>query len=662
MDTFFAEMRNGNPFEANRVVPSTMLQHDAEAIHRGAFGQLLELVRKASADGAAVGVLVWGEAGIGKSHLLARLGQWAGHDHKQALFVYLSNLQAEPEHLPRSLLRGVISILTRGRQRNFHVTPLFYLVNSVVRHAVGSNVAQGWQHVSHAYRRLVDEIADSTTAQAAVVDRRAYSVLLRFYQSAHATYKSSEQDDGIARLCVRWLSGDTLDAAEAKLLDLPRLPHDETVSLADDEQIKQVLIALAQLAVYRQQPLVLCFDQVDNLAPEQFTALARFLHALLDGANNLVVVTAGVQSTLVAWRQQGVIQQSTWDRVAQHIVELQRVSIADARQIVLARLRSFQEPAWLPAPVKELVRGDALFPLGEEWARQVFADKVEVRPRDVVSWAREGWRRQQQALQQKGEESWLQRWRIPPPPPPPVEAGDEQIDEFLQGKIDEIVRQYQAKPETLPPDAAQLAALLHHVLQDLALEAPGSTPVSVERLHTPPRPRPRPAYDLMLQHRAAPEATTIRTGVLCLVTDNRISMTSFLRRLVEDEQPPERLVLVGDERFPLDPGLKGFEYLERLRQRHGARFHQQSLTVTDYARLHALDALVRQARSGDLEMDVPGVKVRPLGEQEVIASHRRRQRYLTHPLLRVLLQVEAPVPAQAVDGTAAHLQAVMEGH
>lgn len=639
MDTYFARLRDGNPFEANRVVPATMLQDDAEAIHRSAFLQLLEQVRKASAASAGIGALVWGEAGIGKSHLLARLAQWAGHDHKQAAFVYLTNLQADPAQLPRSLLRCVVSILTRGWQNNFHGTPLFGLVNAAVRHALGGTITQPptWGQVHRAYRRLVDEIADRTVAQAAVVDRATYAVLLRFFQSTLLAYKPPLRDDGCARLCVRWLSGDTLDADEAKRLELPRLPREETVALADDEQIKQVLIALAQMASYLNHPLVLCFDQVDNLAPEQFAALARFLHAVLDGANNLAVVTAGVKATLVQWRQDGVLQKSTWDRLAQNIIEMQRVSVADARQIVLARLRPFQEPAWLPGPVKELVRGDALFPLGEAWASAVFADKIEVRPRDVVSWAREGWRQQQEALRQQGEEAWLQSWRAASFAVPTGDATPEQIDQFLDRGIEDQVRCYEGKPEALPPDGDQLAGLLHHVLED-ARQSGLPDLVNVQRLVAPPRPRPRPPCDLLVHHRAG--GSDVRTGVLCLATDNRISMSGFLRRLVEDDQPPDRLVLVSDERLHLDPGVRGAEYLQQLRRRYGMRFHQRELGIREYALLLALHAVVSQAKAGDLELDLPQIKGRGLTEQEVLASHLRRQRYLGHPLLRVLLQVE----------------------
>ena len=69
-----------------------------------------------------------------------------------------------------------------------------------------------------------------------------------------------------------------------------------------------------------------------------------------------------------------------------------QVSFWQARQIVQARLQPFQEPFLSLNAVKTLVQKDYLFPLGEVWAEEFFAGKIDVRPRDVINWAREGWR------------------------------------------------------------------------------------------------------------------------------------------------------------------------------------------------------------------------------------------------------------------------------
>src|SRR5207244_5261906 len=107
-------------------------------------------------------------------------------------------------------------------------------------------------------------------------------------------------------------------AEEARLLGLsPALRPGEPVAVADNQQVKQVLVALSRLAAAKGRPFVLAFDQVDNLDAEQMTALARFLEALIDSAPNLLAVTPGIQTTLLPWHEQGVITESAWHRLAQ---------------------------------------------------------------------------------------------------------------------------------------------------------------------------------------------------------------------------------------------------------------------------------------------------------------------------------------------------------
>ena len=226
-----------------------------------------------------------------------------------------------------------------------------------------------------------------------------------------------------------------------------------------------MLVALSRLALGAGQPFLLGFDQVDNLDDEQMAALARFLEALLDAAPNLLVVTAGVQATLLHWRQRRVIQDSAWDRLAQFEVRLQRVTPAEAERIVAARLADFFEAfrgqARLPtAP---------LFPLGEAWRAEFLRDKVDLRPRDVVNWVREGFRREQEVLAREGGPAWLATWgrRQPVMEGPKTDNDDAQqaIDRRVARQVAEHAAQRRHQPETLPPDADNLAGLVGGLLE-----------------------------------------------------------------------------------------------------------------------------------------------------------------------------------------------------
>jgi hypothetical protein len=629
-----------NPFLDNRINGPSSNDVDVDAIHQAAFARLTRLAREACDSRRGVGVVLWGEAGIGKSHLLSRLARWAARD-KQACFAYLHNLQAAPEHLPRSLLSSVVNILTSGRDRHFVGTELFDLVHAslldAVNHKLGSYT---WPQLANAYGRLVERLATSDLPGATVIDRSVWKVLFQFFGSAYRANQGKE-DGSTASLAVRWLSGQTLDADEARILGLPPARADEPVALLDNQQVKQVLAALTRLAASKNRSFMLVFDQVDNLDEDQAAALARFLEALIDSSPNLLVVTAGVQDTLVRWHQHRVIQESAWDRLAQVEIMLHRLPPAEAAAIIAARLRSFLEPFADIEAVQKRRREDALFPLGETWRQRLLGDRVEIRPRDAINWAREGWRQQQEALAHHDPLDWLRRWpRNGDPGPgrpdePTTEEIAEAVDRKIADKLVSITEQLEREPHTLPADADHLAGLVYSLLAQCRDAGHQYGVWEVERV-VPPK-NARPTYHLSLRRRDPEAPTDFRTGVLFLVERSAKSVAGFLRRLLGDWGAYDRIVLVTAERIGLPLGQAGREYLEDL-QKHGARhFQRLELTFAECVKLEATQRVVGLAKSGDLEIEPSPGHSRRVTEPEVIEAYHRHGRYLTSALLRELL-------------------------
>jgi hypothetical protein len=116
---------------------------------------------------------------------------------------------------------------------------------------------------------------------------------------------------------------------------------------------------------------------------------------------------------------------------------------------------------------------------------------------------------------------------------------------------------------------------------------------------------------------------------------------------VNDEEPPELILLVTDERRELIPGDKGSELLTELKERGPQKFRHATVPLRQLADLDALQQVVRLARSGDFEVESAPGQRRAATEEEVIASHHRAGRYLEHPLLRELLGGPAAPPAAA---------------
>jgi hypothetical protein len=641
LESFFQCVAAVNPFLDNRVNAPSAHDVDVKEIHQAEFERLTELARDSLLHRRGVGAVLWGEAGIGKSHLLSRLGRWAAE--QEACFVYLHNLQAAPEYLPRSLLHSVLSILTRGRRQDFQATLLFELVRAGLVQAVHRDTGfHTWEQYEHAFHGLVDQIGGDDLPGATLIDHGVYQVLFQFFRSTCRRLQGRE-DGSVAERAVRWLAGQALDPHEARSLGLvPRRP-DHPVALLDNQQIKQVLVALTRLAAAREAPFVLVFDQVDNLDREQMAALARFLEALIDSSPNLLVVTAGIQATLLQWQQEHVIQDSAWDRLAQFKIALHRLNARQADAIVGSRVQEFMKPFAELEPLRSRVSA-SFFPLGRGWRAQLFTDRIEFRPRDVINAARDGWRLQQERLQRQGGADWLADWpgeesgggNGEPPTREEIEAAtDRRVEEWMRAYIAELQRE----PERLPADGDHLAGLISALLLQCRDAGPPYNVLNVEHLPAPRRGA-RPTYDLALDHRG-PDGTSRHTGILVLTARSATSVAGFLRRLLDDPRPLDRLVLVTDQRVGLPLGERGEEYLRDLQQAGPHRFRTVELTFAEHAQLQALAAIVKLAQSGDLEIEPWPGQAQPVSKDEVIASHHRCDRYLATPLLRELL---APTP------------------
>lgn len=643
MDDFYDALRDSRPFAAVRVSEPSPFDVDVAAIHAAAFDKLVGRAGESLTHRRGVGVVLMGAAGVGKSHLLSRLSRWAaepvGNDRSRACYVFLHNILADPERLPRYLLKYVVNVLARGRRGPLHQTPLFRLVDHAVRHALKEAGAKPSEMTlkggGRAFRTLMEQEG---------VDAEIQEVLFGFYRHAHPAQKPNARRDYVAAAAVGWLSGEEIDAEAARDLGL-NAQGQESVDLKDDQQVEQVVMALCRLALIRNQPFVLCVDQVDNLDAEKLMALTRFLHVLIDHVPNLLVITSGVRSTLDEFAESGVIPEAAWDRMAEHKVLVSRIKSADARRILEARLERFLEPFMQLEPVRRHVQEDSLFPIGRGWLDDRLADGIEFRPRDVLMWARDAWEDQQAALDRLGESTWIERWPNVDGPgggttiPLTEEEIAVAIDAKVGRKIEEQIEGHRLQPGSLPPDAGNLSGLVLTLLEQCRGEDLPYTIRNVKRLRkTAGR---LPPYDLLVHERRESDGLEVTTGILFVTTSGTSASKALGRLLGCDPSPDHRLLVTAQEQQPLTVGPQGLAYYKDLKKLGPEAFHHVKLTFEQYARLDALVGVVSQAKVGDLEVEVPRGTIRPVSEAEAIASHHRQDRYRAHPLLSHLL-TESP--------------------
>ncbi len=237
LDRYLAAVRDSNPFAANRVTEPSAYDVDVAAIHGAAFDRLVRQAEKAMDSPAGVGVALLGGAGVGKSHLLSRLYRWANEPAEaggpRACYVYLHNILADPDRLPRYLLKYVVSRLTLGGRGPLYETPLFGFLDRAIRHAYASVPAADGQSsgVLEAYR---------SHFAVSLEDRDVYEVLFQFYRHARPERADDAVRRRLATEALAWLSGDEIDAEIARSFGLKADIHTPAM-LADDQHVEQVL-------------------------------------------------------------------------------------------------------------------------------------------------------------------------------------------------------------------------------------------------------------------------------------------------------------------------------------------------------------------------------------------------------------------------------------
>ncbi|WP_437953427.1 ATP-binding protein [Sorangium sp. So ce296] len=640
-ERFLQALRGTNPFRSHRITDVGGGEATVESIHKNAFTKLTRVVQDAAKEPTSIGALLIGAPGVGKSHLLARLFQWAGED--KATVVYLHNILASPERMLRYVLNATVSDLAGHRGSDYTQSRLYTILNrALIRTGAfkGRKMMTGPKEIE-ARKEALARLGAKIDPQNAVIP-----VLNAFLTGTSHASLGDPSAEKRALAAVLWLSGETLGPDEARLLDQTRLldqaAGDEGLSLPDDAAVERVLHVLSHLCALAELPLVLCLDQVDNLDPDAVRALMSYAHALLDRAKHLVVIVSGVKQSMLSLRTGEVIPAAAWDRIAERILELHMISPEEARAILAGRLDAalsgFEEKE-----IEEVIaarKRDRLFPLGSEWLERRLDGVQELRPRDAILWARDRWEAQQDRLAAVGGKRWLKEWPGPEdggtkPPPPKLE---DVIDAEVRKKVEEGKNRRRLQQASLPPDEDNLASLTQRLLSRCAGKA-NATLLGIEHLTAKKRGK-APAYHLLAKERRA-DGVIVTTGVTFLCAPSGHGARTPLQRMAEDTKHTDKRILVTDEeRRPLRLGGAGKAAYDALGKLGRQRFLHLHLDFAGHAELDSLVGLLGAAKSQDLEIEHPRGQYRKVTEDEVIASFQRQSLLLAHPLLRELLTEE----------------------
>lgn len=373
-------LKRQNPFISSSVGdPLDSQAPDVMEIHQTQYEQITDLIRqKKSNPKENFACLVTGEAGSGKTHLIARLFQFCGSDID---FSYAYVQPLENSQFPFSyLVKEIITNLTRNIFKNSKFNQLDRLLGILFNKLLSES--------SKGQKRVNEYIANLNTDPLAVYEPEIYKyfknqptkklgirTLEKFDNSFDAdflevlfAYRIKEKKNS----AIKWLKNQYLDDMDLK--NLGKRFSNETSNEKLELKSRQILQSLGLLFQYTNHTMILCFDRLENLEThELITALGKGLEYFVDVTHAILPLVFYRGET---WERQikDVFNQQIVTRLENNKFDLAACNGAQAMKIILARLNAILE-----APDNR-----SFAPFDESLLRKRFEGRFSL-PREIIN-------------------------------------------------------------------------------------------------------------------------------------------------------------------------------------------------------------------------------------------------------------------------------------
>jgi hypothetical protein len=545
-----------NPFRSVIVNdPWQFLETDVKSIHESAFERCREAVAYVRANHRTTALLVFGEAGSGKTHLLARLYAQLALDAEadgpgglqEAVFVPLRMQASAPilwrflrREFAKALLRQAEGGLTQLERLLLHrLTEWLHLPeDSRPWLEQQRRTPEGLNALGQQLTDLFDHIDTE-----GLLNRNLRTVLTRLMLR-------QQRSDAAA-----WLRGEGLLQELLERLGVSSEPEEEPEDLAH-----RLVLGLSSLAT-AELPIIFSFDQIEALQthPQDFAglfAIGQMIRALHDETRHCLVISC-VQSVYLDTLRQ-TVRGADWDGMTEFgWVQLKPLNLNEAQQLAQARLDALPELRELRAKQNQPywpLEAVELQPLLLTSTGTVVARKLLSHCADLFEARRIG--------------------------PTPVVAPPVPTPEFLQQTWEQRKEQALAQSKTDETEAILkdgLPRLLH--LAQTGLQ-------SLDEQQTRD-------VDLVVASQGQ------RVGISICNSPNGTSMAAKLRRVYQQQNRFDKLLILRDQRLPIKDGWHQSKAQRQTLLKGGALWAEPSPECL--AALDALRQLLAEAQGGNLE-------------------------------------------------------------
>jgi len=279
-------LRKNNPFISDSVAdPWEDIYPSVATIHARSYQELFNLItQKANTPTLATGVLVLGEPGSGKTHLVKRIVETVHKANRPLLIAYVQPIE-NPQFPFTYLLKEIVSNLRRPLMRTSNsATQLDRLLSRWLLEHLGPQISALSPAMSTAVKNNPERILNLNLSTLGLNTPIAAD-LPKPLRKVLPDYQRKELRQAVAD----WLAGESLDQ---EYLDILKLP--DRLSINTDEREAEalaLLIAIGELLTRYQYCLIVCFDRWENLETTmQINATGKMIGELFDRIQGMLPI------------------------------------------------------------------------------------------------------------------------------------------------------------------------------------------------------------------------------------------------------------------------------------------------------------------------------------------------------------------------------------
>jgi len=392
-------LKEENPFTSSSVGdPWEDKYSDVKSINERAFREISQLVGQKVRDPAlSCSGLVFGEVGSGKTHLISRILRYGRETAFPFSFAYIQPIE-DSEQTYRYLLREVIVNLCYPIRRTSDTTQMDIILdksfteiaaNAVPRRCKREKVenlfSEFRKDVMHILRKkrfgfgmlkdlgqnlnaIIGKRESQDIAKDAVDFMRVrFPEIPKEFLKVLFQYQQPEKRAAVAD----WLKGIPIDADDAVLIGVSDRMSDSPAML--EQKARNILSHIGALLTCYDQPLVICFDRLENYDTDaKIHSLGKMIEFLVDKVKAMLplVFVRGQQ-----WEEKFTkkLNQQVITRLRTNEFQLKGCNVSQSLEIIQSRLMSV---------FGKLDQHD-LFPFGEEKLTNIFKTMLHT-PRQVI--------------------------------------------------------------------------------------------------------------------------------------------------------------------------------------------------------------------------------------------------------------------------------------